>query len=152
MPDVGLSTHTLIRIWGITISPTYIPNILVRAHISEPTWDYWVGSNTICNNPRTSASHICAYIPKGLVRLQLGLLAIFNKTQFDPVYARCGTQRTHTYQNLGHHIRSSQELRFQLDYQTCFTFKSRHIPFSPKSPHQTWRNSPPNFSICLFAT
>ena len=45
-------------------------------------------------------SHICAYILKGLVKLQLKLFTIVNKVQFDPIY---GTQRTYTYQILGHH-------------------------------------------------
>jgi hypothetical protein len=29
------------------------------------------GSDTICNNPGKSASHICAITPKGLVNLEL---------------------------------------------------------------------------------
>ena len=45
-------------------------------------------------------SHICAYILKGLVKLQLRLFVIVNKVQFDPVYE---TQRTYTYQILGHY-------------------------------------------------
>ena len=49
-----------------------------------------------CNNPRTSANYICTYTPKGLVKLQLGFLAVVNKAQFDPIIARCGTQQTHT--------------------------------------------------------
>ena len=40
---------------------------------------------------KKSTSHICAYTSKGLVKLQLGLLVVVNKTQFDPVYARRGT-------------------------------------------------------------
>ena len=28
--------------------------------VSEPTQDYQAGSDTICNNPKKSASHICA--------------------------------------------------------------------------------------------
>ena len=44
---------------------------------------------------KESASHIRAYTPKGLVKLQLGLLTIVYKAQFDPIIARYGTQQTH---------------------------------------------------------
>ena len=46
--------------------------------------------------------HLRLYSKK-LVKLQLGLLTIVNKAQFDLVYVRCGTYQTHTYQNLEHH-------------------------------------------------
>ncbi len=36
MPDVGLSVHTLIRIWGIISSPTEILNVLVSPLCPSP--------------------------------------------------------------------------------------------------------------------
>ena len=47
------------------------------------------------NNPRKTLATSALIPPKGLVKLQLGLLAIVNKAQFDPIIARCGTQQTH---------------------------------------------------------
>ena len=63
----------------------------VNTHLSE------FGALQFTISPKERASHICIYTPKGLVKLQLGLLTIVNKTQFDLIYTRCGTQQIHTY-------------------------------------------------------
>ena len=41
-----------------TLGPTLWGNVF------EPTQGYWVGSDTIFNDPRKSASHICAILQK----------------------------------------------------------------------------------------
>ena len=72
--------------------------------VSKPTRGYQVDSDTICNNPRKSASHICA-IPQKYYS-QLRLLVVVNKVQIYPVNIRCGTYTpTHITQSikLGHH-------------------------------------------------
>ena len=72
-----------------------------------------------------SASHICAYIPKGLLKLQLGLLLIVNKAQFDPVYAWCGTQRTYTAVSLNHSTSCITKYAFFVSRIQCsHTFKA----------------------------
>ena len=45
--------------------------------VSNPTRGYQASSDTICNNPRKSASHICAIPQKD--KSQLRLLAVVNK-------------------------------------------------------------------------
>ena len=63
--------------------------------VSQSTQDYRVGSDTICNNPRKSASHICAIPQK--YQSQLRLLVVVNKAQFNLVYARCRTHHIPTH-------------------------------------------------------
>ena len=46
----------------------------------------------LCNDPRKSASHICVIPQKD--QLQLRLLVVVNKAQFNPVNTRCGTHYT----------------------------------------------------------
>ena len=62
-------------------------------------------SNTNCNDPRKSASHICTIPQKD--QLQLRFLVVVNKAQIYPVNTRCGTHHTPTHItqsiNLGHH-------------------------------------------------
>ena len=73
--------------------------------VSKLTRDYRAGSNTICNDSRKSASHICAIPQKD--QSQLRLLVVVNKTQFNSVNTRCGTHHTPTHITqsikLGHH-------------------------------------------------
>ena len=59
--------------------------------------DYRVDFDTICNDPRKSASHICAIPQKD--QSQLRLLVIVNKTQIYPVNTRCGTHH-HTHHTI----------------------------------------------------
>ena len=72
--------------------------------VSEPTRGYQVGSDTICNDPRKSASHICAIPQKN--QSQLRLLAVVNKAQFNPVNTQYRTHHTPT------HITQSIKLRY----------------------------------------
>ena len=73
--------------------------------VFEPTWDYQAGFDTIHNDSRKSASHICAIPQKD--QSQLSLLAVINKAQFNLVNTRCGTHYTPTHIiqsiKLGHH-------------------------------------------------
>ena len=91
--------------------------------VSEPTWDKWAGSDTICNNPRKSASHICTIPQKD--QSQLRLLPVVNKAQFNPVNTRCGTYHTPTHITqsikLGHHSFSYcfNNLRKNTSGSTC---------------------------------
>ena len=63
--------------------------------VSEPTRDYRADSGTICNNPRKSASHICAIPQKD--QSQLRLFVVFNKAQIYSVNTRCGTHHILTH-------------------------------------------------------
>ena len=80
--------------------------------VSEPTRDYRAGSDTICNDPRKSASHICAIPQKDWSLLRL--LVVVNKAHIYPVYTRCGTHYTPT------HITKS----FKLGYHNLPPLKS----------------------------
>ena len=67
--------------------------------VSEPTQGYRACSDTICNDPRKSTSHICAIPQKD--QSQLKLLAVVNKAQFNPINTRCGThQIPHTHHTI----------------------------------------------------
>ena len=63
--------------------------------VFEPTLDYRAGFDTICNNLRKSASHICTLPQKDLS--QLRLFAVINKAQFNPVNTWCRTYHTPTH-------------------------------------------------------
>ena len=76
--------------------------------VSEPTRDYQASSNTICNNPRKSASHICA-IPQN-DQSQLRLLVVVNKAQIYPVNTRCRTHHTPTHITQSIKLEASQKL------------------------------------------
>ena len=103
-------THHIINQIGASQSPplkslTSSLGPILCGNVSEPTRDYRAGSDTICNNPRKSASHICTIPQKD--QSQLRLLVVVNKAQIYPVNTRCGTHRisTHITQSikLGHH-------------------------------------------------
>ena len=64
-------------------------------NVFEPTRDYWAGSNTICNDPRKSASHIYAIPQKD--QSQLRLIVIVNKAQIYLINTRCETHHTPTH-------------------------------------------------------
>ena len=51
--------------------------------VSEPTWGFRAGSDTICNDSRKNASHIYAILQND--QLQLRLFTVVNKTQFNPI-------------------------------------------------------------------
>ena len=86
-----------------------------QSRVSEPTWGYQAGSDTICNDPRTSTSHIYTIPQKD--QSQLKLLAVVNKAQFKPVNTQCGTHHipTHITQSikLEHHNRLKLSKRKQ---------------------------------------
>ena len=99
--------HTINQIGVSQSSPLKSLTSMLRptlwGGVSEPTQDYQVGSDTICNDPRKSASHIYAIPQKDQSLLKF--LVIVNKTQIYPVNTRCGTQYTPT------HITQSIKLR-----------------------------------------
>ena len=74
--------------------------------IFEPTRSYRADSDTICNDPRKSASHICTIPQKD--QSQLRLIVVVNKAQIYLVNTRCGTHHTPTHITqsikLGHHM------------------------------------------------
>ena len=90
--------------------------------VSEPIWDYRASSDTICNDLRKSASHICAIPQKD--QSQLRLLVVINKSQFNPVNTRCRTHHTPT------HITQSIKLehhRIHLALELGFKFTNLDI-------------------------
>ena len=60
--------------------------------VFEPTRGYWAGSDTICNDPRKTTSHICVTPQNDMS--QLRVLVVVNKSQFNPVNTRCGIHHT----------------------------------------------------------
>ena len=101
--QIGVSQSLLLKSLTSSLGPT------LWGSVSKSIRDYQPGSDTICNNLRKSASHICAIPQKD--QSQLRLLAVVNKVQFNPVNTRCGTHHTSTYITqsikLGHHKQSS---------------------------------------------
>ena len=87
--QIGASQSPPLKSLTSSLDPT------LCGSVSEPTWDYRVSSDTICNDPRKSASHICAIPQKD--QLQLRLLVVVNKTQFNLVNTQCGIHHTPTY-------------------------------------------------------
>ena len=93
-------THHTINQIGTSQSPplkslTFSLGLTLCGSVSEPIRDYQAGSDTICNDPRKSASHICAIPQKDQSLLRL--LVVVNKAQFNPVNTRCGTHHTPTH-------------------------------------------------------
>ena len=112
-------THHTINQIGVSQSPplkslTSSLGSTLWGSVSEPTRDYRTGSDTICNDPRKSTSHICAIPQKD--QSQLRLLVVVNKTQIYPVNTRCGTHHTPTHITqsikLGYHQNNSKMLDF----------------------------------------
>ena len=97
--QIGVSQSSPLKSLTSSLRPT------LWSSVSEPTRGYRISSDTICNDPRKSASHICAIPQKDWS--QLRLLAVVNKAQFNPVNTRCRTHHisTHITQSikLGHH-------------------------------------------------
>ena len=96
--QIGISQSPSLKSLTSSLGPT------LWGSVSEPTRDYRAASDTICNNPRKSASHICAIPQKDLSLLRL--LVVVNKAQIYPVNTRCGTHHTPT------HITQSIKLRY----------------------------------------
>ena len=96
---LGVSQSPSLKSLTSSLGPT------LWGSVFEPTWDYQANSDTICNNPRKSASHICAIPQKD--QSQLGLLLVINKVQIHTVNSRCRTNYTPTHITLsiklGHH-------------------------------------------------
>ena len=103
--QIGASQSPPLKSLTSSLGPT------LWGSVSEPTRDYWAGSDTICSDPRKSASHICAIPQKDWS--QLRLLTVVNKAQFNPVNTRCGTHYTPTHIiqsiKLGHHRNSAKK-------------------------------------------
>ena len=87
--QIGASQSLPLKSLTSSLEPT------LWGSVSEPTRDYQADSNTICNDSRKSASHICAILQKD--KSQLRLLVVVNKTQFNPVNTRYGTHHTPTH-------------------------------------------------------
>ena len=73
--------------------------------VSKPTRNDRAGSDTICNDPRKSASHICAIPQKD--KSLLRLLVVVNKAQIYPVNTRYGTHYTPYVTNQGKALATS---------------------------------------------
>ena len=98
-------THYTINQIGVSQSPplkslTFSLGPTLWGSVSEPTRDYRASSDTICNDPRKSASHICAIPQKDQSLLRL--LVVINKAQIYPVNTRCGTHYTPTHPHTSH--------------------------------------------------
>ena len=102
--QVGVSQYPPLKSLTSSSGPTLLGSV------SETTLDYQLSSDTICNDPRKSASHICTIPQKD--QSQLKLLAIVNKAQFNPINTRCGTHYTPT------HITQSIKLEHHNSYVT----------------------------------
>ena len=87
--QIGTSQSPPLKSLTSSLGPT------LWGSVSEPTRDYRAGSDTIYNDPRKSASHICA-IPQKDQSLSR-LLVVVNKAQIYPVNTRCGTHYTPTH-------------------------------------------------------
>ena len=87
--QIGASQSPPLKSLTSSIGPT------LQDSVSEPTRGYRAGFDTICNDPRKSASHICAIPQKD--QSQLRLLAVVNKAQFNPINIQCGTYHTPTH-------------------------------------------------------
>ena len=81
--------------------------------VLEPTQDYQVGFDTICNDPRKNASHICVIPQKDQSLLRL--LVVVNKAQIYLVNTRCGTHHTPTHI----HNQSNQGITTSLEDNCC---------------------------------
>ena len=90
--DVGFHRMLDPSFWVTTIHPPY-------GHTHHRVWGphFWLGhdSNTICNDPRKSASHICAVPQKD--QSQLRLLVVVNKAQIYLINTQFGTHHTPTH-------------------------------------------------------
>ena len=75
--QIGASQSPLLKSLTSSLGPT------LWSSVSDPTWGFWAGSDTICNDSRKDASHI--YIIPQKDQSQLRLFAVVNKTQFNPV-------------------------------------------------------------------
>ena len=104
--QIGASQSPTLKSLTSSLGPTLWSNF------SEPTRGCWVGSDTICNDPRKSVSYICAIPQKD--QLQLRLLVVVNKAHIYPVNIRCGTHHlpTHIIQSikLGPHTNTLDSL------------------------------------------
>ena len=87
--QIGVSQSPPLKSLTSSLGPT------LWGSVSEPTRDYQAGSDTICKDPRKSASHICAIPQKDQSLLRL--LVVVNKTQIYPINTRCGTHYTPTH-------------------------------------------------------
>ena len=98
----SLHTHTHHKINQIGVSQcpplkslTSLLGPTLWGSVFMPTWDYRAGSNTVCNDPRKSVSHIYAIPSKD--QSPLRLLVVVNKAQFNPINTRCETHHTPTH-------------------------------------------------------
>ena len=87
--QIVASQSPLLKSLTSTLEPT------LWGSVSKPTRDYRTSSNTICNDPRKCASHICTISQKDQSLLRL--FVVVNKAQIYPVNTRCGTHYTPTH-------------------------------------------------------
>ena len=113
-------THHTINQIGTSQSPslkslTSSLGPILWTSISEPTLGYRAGSNTICNDSKKSASHICVIPQKD--QSQLRLLIVVNKAQIYLVNTQCETHHTsHNQSNWGITIKAFLEIDFKLHH------------------------------------
>ena len=87
--QIGVSQSPLLKSLTSSLGPT------LWGSVSEPIQDYRTSSDTICNDPRKSASHICVIHQKDWS--QLRLLIVINKAQIYLVNTQYETQHTPTH-------------------------------------------------------
>ena len=130
--QIGESQSPPLKSLTSSLGPTLWGNV------SEPTRSYRAGSDTICNDPRKSASHICATPQKD--QSQLRLFVVVNKAQFNLVNTRCGTHHTPTHITqsikLGHHT-----------FNVGQALKQKPTPFISQSTRQIFNNVVDRISI-----
>ena len=113
--QIGVSQSPSLKSLTSSLGPT------LWGSVSEPTRDYQPGSDTICNDPRKSASHICAIPQKDQSLLRF--LVVVNKAQIYPVNIRCGTHYTPTHITqsikLGYHKTPNVQVPFPYPLMNC---------------------------------
>ena len=122
--QIGASQFPPLKSLTSSLGPT------LWGSVSEPTRDYRADSDTICNDLRKNASHICAIPQKDQSLLRL--LVVVNKTQIYPVNIRCGTHYTPT------HITQSIKLGYHSIFCYVFDFVHFKLWLFYKVEHKIW--------------
>ena len=122
--QIGLSESPPLKSLTSSLGPTLWGNVF------EPTRGYQAGSDTVCNDPRKSVSHICAIPQKD--QSQLRLLIVVNKAQIYLVNIRCGTHYTPT------HITQSIKLGYHSIFCYVFDFVHFKLWLFYKVEHKIW--------------
>ena len=93
---IGASKYPPVEYLTSSLGPT------LWESVSKPTWGYWTGFNTKCNDSGKSVSHKCAISQKDYSKFWHH--EVVSKAQLNPVKTWCGTHHTPT------HIKQSLQL------------------------------------------